>query len=122
MFGIEIRRRGNIHNIYNDVDAILQKNNIRPNSITTSLVKDSVAHCLFKMMKPDKYLDICEIKECAELSGICISGERLLLYRTQHCNYWKDMLPEFREQLIAMIMDDFRDVLTHDSAKDVTNA
>ena len=63
--------------------------------------QQAVAHALQNMFKPSGYLNICCIKECAELCGIYIESKRLQLYTTQHCISWSDMIPEFRQTVIA---------------------
>ena len=33
------------------------------------------------------------------------------IYESQHCADWSTMLPEFRDALIIMVLDDFRAIL-----------
>lgn len=113
MFGLEIRKKGQLSNIYSDVNTILKKHNIPEKSITHSLIRDGVAHSLHRMLKSDHWLDITVIDACVKISGIHITSERHLLYRAQHCVNWNEMLKDFREQIIAMILDDFKEVLTY---------
>lgn len=110
-FGIEIRKIGDINNLYEDVDSVLRKADLQVGEINKDIQKQAVAHSLQKMMKPSGHLNICCIKDCINLCGIFISSERLSLYSTQHCINWTDMLPEFRMTITAMILDDFRCVL-----------
>lgn len=109
--GLEIRKIGSLSNLYKDVDMVLSNYEIKSGEVNTNVQVNAVAHALQKMLSVDKYCDVCCIKECASLCQICISDERMKLYRTQHCIYWREMAPEFRQMLVAMILDDFRYVL-----------
>lgn len=109
--GLEIRKIGSLNNLYKDIDTVLKNYAIKPGEINATVQANAVAHALQKMVSVDQYCDVCCIRECASLCQICISEERMTFYRTQHCIRWKEMLPEFRQILIAMILDDFRSVL-----------
>ncbi len=111
--GLEIRKIGSLNNLYKDVDAVLSKYDIKSGEINATLQVNAVAHALQKMLSTDGYFSICCIRECASLCQIIISGERMKLYQTQHCIHWKDMMPDFRQMLVAMVLDDFRCVLNH---------
>jgi len=121
MFGLEIRTKGKLENIYKDVDTILTKHKIERGKVTGSVVRDAVAHSLFNMFQTDKHFSICTIDQCIKATGINITRERYNVYHTQHCVNWRDMLPEFKEQLVAMILDDFKEVLTYEESKDITH-
>jgi hypothetical protein len=108
-FGFELRKVGDVKGLYEDVDKVLA--GVPIGGINTEIQIQTVAHTLHKMLQPDKWLDICGIKDCARLCGICISEERMLVYSSAHCMNWNQMTPEFRVILSAMILDDFRVVL-----------
>jgi len=114
-FGLELRKAGDFKNLYRDVDAILSR--VPPGGINGNIQFNAVAHSLHAMMKPGKWLDICAIREASELTGIHISSERLSVYRLAHCIHWNDMDPEYRQTLMAMILDDFRSVLCPDQVE-----
>lgn len=109
--GLEIRKLGSLNNLYKDVDMILTNYGIKSGEINTNVQVNATAHSLQKMLSVEKYCDVCCIKECASLCQICISAERMKVYQTQHCVYWNEMMPDFRQMLVAMILDDFRCVL-----------
>ena len=115
MFGIEIRKSGNIKNIYRDVDTILDQHSVERGEITHSIKVQSVAHALHDMIKPDKWLNVCVIDNCIKVSGICVSKKRYDVYSANHCISWNEMAPDYRELLIAMILDDFRELLDPNS-------
>jgi len=119
MFNLEIRKRGDIKNVYNDIDFVLQKYGIQKGSVTDDLRRDGVAHALQKMFRYKEYMDVCTIRRCEELSGIHIPVERMQLYNSQHCVSWNEMLEDFRIKLIAMILDDFRSVLMPTEEKEI---
>lgn len=118
MFGLEIRRKGNIANLYSDVDTVLARAGVMKGQVPAHIQASSVAHALQKMLAGN-YFDICTVNKCAEVVGLHIPSERKRVYDAQHCVHWSDMLPEFREVVVAMLLDDFREVLTFDNAKEV---
>lgn len=110
-FGIEIRKIGNSKNLYSEIDMVLKRSGIESGEVNTEVQTQALAHSLQKMLTVDSWFSICTIKDCAEMCGICISKERLDIYRTCHCIHWSAMLPEFRQTLVAMVLDDFRSIL-----------
>ena len=102
---------GNVKNLYNDVDMVLRNNSVQPGAINANVQVATVAHALQKMLKTQRYFDVCTIDKCAELCQVCIPKERMLVYRTVHCVDWNEMLPDYRQLVVAMVLDDFRMVL-----------
>lgn len=113
MFGIELRRTGNIKNILSDVDVILKRAGVTKGELPAEIQRSAVAHSLQKMLT-GKWFDICTINSCVELCHLIIPSERMAFYRTQHCIHYDEMLPEHRAVLYSMILDDFREVLNPD--------
>lgn len=109
--GIELRKIGSINSLYQEVDLVLQKYNILNNSISIDVQVQAVAHSLQKMLKTENHFSICTVRDCAKLSQLCIPYERMNIYEAIHCVSWNEMLPEFRQMIVAMILDDFRAVL-----------
>ncbi len=109
-FGIEIRK-ANTTNIYKDVDHVLNNHGIKSHGVTDMAKIQTVAHSLNKMIKSQSYFDVCTINNCAKMCQICISEERNNVYSSIHCMHWNEMLPEYREMIVAMVLDDFRTVL-----------
>lgn len=107
--GIEIRKIGDSKAFYRDVDSVLAAGGIKTGEITFDIQASAAAHSLQKMFT-SSYFDVCTIRNCSDLCGIIISKERMLVYQTQHCIHWNEMLPEFRQQIMAMVMDDFRPI------------
>lgn len=105
VFGLEIRKANSIQLLYENVDKVLAENNIN------DIKRMAIAHSLQKMLDSQKYFDVCTIKHCVDVLQVPIDAERIKIYQTQHCIYWSEMLPEFRQMLIAMVLDDFREVL-----------
>lgn len=104
-FGIEIRKQGKVYELYNDVDLVLKQSKF------IQVQRLTVAHALQRMFQVDRYLDICCIKECCKVCSVFIPSERMDIYSTLHCVHWNEMLPEFRQTVIAMLLDDFKEVL-----------
>lgn len=110
-FGIEIRKVGSTKNLYNDIDMILAKNGMGQKLVSDDMIAQTTAHALQKMLKSDSHFSVCTVKECAKLCSICIPQERQNIYSAAHCISWSEMLPDYRQLLVAMVLDDFRVVL-----------
>jgi hypothetical protein len=110
MFGIELRRKGSITNLYGDITSVLAKAGVNGSIIPVEIQTASVAHSLQKMFA-STYFNICVVNDCAKLVKLRIPQERLNVYQTQHCVNWSEMLPEYKQVLVAMVLDDFREVL-----------
>ena len=111
-FGIEIRKADDISNIYNDVDQVLSKFNIHQNESSDIVKIQTIAHSLQKMLNVEGYFSVCVIDSCMSVGQISISKDRYDIYRAAHCLHWSDMLPDYRQMLVAMVLDDFRPVLS----------
>ena len=109
--GLEIRKIGSLNNLYKDVDVVLSNYSIKSGEINANVQINAVAHSLQKMLKTESYFSVCCIRDCASLCQIYISAERMKVYQTQHCVNWSEMTNDFRQMLIAMVLDDFRCVL-----------
>jgi hypothetical protein len=105
MFGIELRKKGNVTELYKDVDKVLS--NMEPYEMETQ----TVIHALNKMLKPDRHFNVCCVKECANMVGIVISKEHWNLYNAVHCMDWSEMTEDYRQKLVAILLDDFRRVI-----------
>lgn len=110
-FGIEIRKAGRTDNLFRDVDMVLRNAGIPSKGVSKETQRATVAHALHRMIKPNHWLDVCCIRDCVDVCQVCVSSERMAIYRASHCIHWNDMDPDFRTTLIAMVLDDFREVL-----------
>lgn len=103
--GLELRKANDLTNVYKDVDRVLAE--ITPKGMAQA----TVAHALNKMMKAEKWVDVCTIKKLVEVCQIVIPIERMQIYEANHCIRWNEMTDDHRRNLIAMILDDFRGIL-----------
>lgn len=110
-FGIEIRKAGSTKGLYEDIDRVLGKFKIPSQGVTDDVQSQSVAHSLQKMLQVDQHFSVCTIKSCADVVQICIPKERMNIYQAIHCVHWNEMLPDYRQIICAMVLDDFRSVL-----------
>lgn len=110
-FGLELRKVGTLSELYSEVDRTLACFHIPPGSVTSQMQGMACAHALQKMISAENWFDICTIDICAKMCQIVIPVERYRIYHSQHCVSYKEMLPEFRQALIAMVLDDFRPIL-----------
>lgn len=60
-----------------------------------------------------KYFDNIIIMNIADLCNINIEPTRQKLYVAMHCTNWATMTAQFRNILIAMVLDDFKSVLSY---------
>ena len=116
MFGLELRRRDNLNNLYEDADRVLEKVGVHGSKISEDIQRLALATSIQKMIQGN-YFDICTVRKCCELSGIQIPIERFRVYDTQHCVNWSEMLPEFKQTIVAMLLDDFRHILNPQSVE-----
>lgn len=106
-FGIEIRKIGDVNSLYKEVDIVLKKSEVK-DLISPIVAVQTVAHSLQKMFEMGRHFDICAIRSCAQICQICIPKERMNVYEAIHCLSWSEMLPDYRQTIIAMVLDDFR--------------
>lgn len=109
--GLEIRKIGNLNNLYNDVDLVLSNYKVPEQSVNRPIQAATVAHSLQKMLKTESHFSVCTIEKCAAICQICIAKERMQVYNAIHCVNWNEMLPDYRQLIVAMVLDDFRSVL-----------
>lgn len=104
-FGIELRKIGTVHAIYDDVDSILDGMSLK------EVQTDTIAHAMHKMLKVKEWLDVTTITECRDIAQVHIPKEHMQIYRAVHCMHWNEMTTEYRQTIVAMILNDFRTVL-----------
>lgn len=104
--GVEARKEIS----YTDVDLFLNNFGIERGGVNKFSQKSSISHAIHKMFT-GTYFSIITIENCADLCNIVIPKDRQRLYNTQHCMEWAEMLPEHRQMLMAMVLDDFREIL-----------
>ncbi len=112
--GIEVRKIGDLKNLFTDVDVVLSKYSIPLKGVSVGVQIHTVAHALHKMFRAEKHFSICVVENCAKTCQVVISKERLDIYSSIHCVDWSEMTPEYRQMICAMVLDDFREVLTID--------
>ncbi len=112
-FGLELRKIGNVNSLYKEVNMVLDSHKMESKGISSETQIQTTAHALHKMFQSSGHFSVCTIRTCAELSNICISRERMNVYESIHCMSWSNMLPEYAQMIIAMVLDDFRTVLDH---------
>ncbi len=110
-FGLELRRTGNTKNLYDDVDKVLAAAGIQDGGVSKNLQHATIAHSLHKMLQSDNYFSVYTIDKCMAICQICIPKERMLIYNSIHCMHWNEMTPDYRHMIMAMVLDDFRNIL-----------
>ena len=109
-FGIEIRKLDSVQDLYRDVDRTLRAAEIRAGEVSVQMKVHTTAHALQKLFQ-QSYFSSYDVKKIAELSGLIISVERVRMYEAVGTLNYNEMTPEYRQILIAMVLDDFRSVL-----------
>ncbi len=122
IFNFQIRKLDNFDSVYKDVDRILAKHDIVSGGVSKKITTQGVAHSLQEMIKNKGYFDICTVKKAAELASIHLSSERNKLYSVAHCINWGDMTDDYKQCLIAMVMDDFRELFLSTDSKDIATS
>lgn len=117
--GFEIRKIGNVKSLYRDVDAVLSSAGITQGNVTSDIQRDTTAHALQKMISGQEYFSVCTVDKLAKISGIIIPKERQNIYNAAHCMDWSEMVPDYRQKLVAMVLDDFRSVLNPEAGEEV---
>lgn len=112
-FGLELRKTGNINNLYADVDLVLKKAGIKKND-SSSIEVQTVALALMDMIGDTRF-SVCTIRDCMDVTGIIVSEDRMAIYRAVHCISWNKMDADYRKTITAMVLDDFREVLNPQS-------
>lgn len=112
-FGIEIRRMGKVDGLYDDVDQVLSNLGMKDQAVSMSIQQQTVAHSLQKMFQVKSHFSVCTIKNCADLCQVCVPEDRMIVYQSIHCMSWNEMLPDYRQTIVAMVLDDFRTVLNN---------
>jgi len=92
------------------IDAILDKSGLKSGEVSIDMAKKTTAHALQKMLKDESYFSVCTIQNCASALCLKISSPRMAIYNAAHCIRWGDMMPDYRDCLIAMVLDDFRQI------------
>ena len=110
-FGIEIREASTMPSLYREVDCVLARNKVSDMHVGDDVKVQAVAHALQKMISSDRHFDIICVRNCAEITSVVIPKSRMDIYRSAHCMQYDQMTPQYRELLVAMILDDFRAVL-----------
>jgi len=116
IFDLEIGKVGNFTTLFKDVDSILAKHGMVSGQVSIKVATQTVAHSLQKMLKQDRHFNVCTINDCAKAAAIRISSPRQGIYNAAHCINWGDMTSDYKEILIAMVMDDFRSLFEEKSS------
>ena len=80
-------------------------------SVNSQVQSATIAHSLQRMLKTERYFDVCTVRNCASVAQISIPAERMAIYQSIHCMSWSEMLPDYRQAIVAMVLDDFRSIL-----------
>lgn len=110
-FGIEIRKSGDLTNLYRDVDQVLKKVQTSDGAVMDQMKIHTVAHSLQKMLGVESHFCVTTVRKCSDICQVCIPKERMDIYQAMHCHDWNTMTPEYRQMLVAMVLADFRVVL-----------
>lgn len=110
-FGLELRRVGSMPGLYSEIDSVLQRYDIPQGGVSKEVQTATVAHALQNMMRVDHHFSVCAVRDCIKVCQVCVSEERMAVYNAAHCISWNAMTHDYRQSLIAMVLDDFRCVL-----------
>lgn len=114
-FDLEIRKAGSFPALFENVDQVLAKHGMVSGQVSIKAAIQTVEHSLNHMLKNMSYFCVTTIRSCAESAAIHISSPRMAIYSAAHCVRWGDMTADYKEMLIAMVMDDFRSLFEEKS-------
>jgi len=117
IFGLTIYKKENFISFYKHVDSILEKNKLVSGEVNKNIEKQAVAHALQNMMQHQNFFSICTIRTACRVAGVQLSSKREAIYEAAHCINWGDMTKDYKNCLIAMIMDDFRELFLEKEVK-----
>jgi len=101
--GLELRRINDISVTYEQVDKILES--------FKDPERQTLAHGLQDMLQPDNSPSVCFIREAQKLCNIVIPEKHMEIYSMVHCMKWNKMTDEYRNFVVALILNDFRSIL-----------
>lgn len=110
IFNLQIRKIGDFSTLYKELDTILLDNKITRGGISKVITREAAAHALQNMIKNENHFSVCVVDKISNASNIHISSERQNIYGLAHCIKWGDMTDNYKQTLIAMVMDDFREL------------
>jgi hypothetical protein len=84
---------------------------LQDGGVSVELQRQAIAHALQKMMKADSWFNVCTIDRCIDICQVVIPKERMNIYNAAHCIHWNEMDSDYRQLLMAMVLDDFRSIL-----------
>jgi hypothetical protein len=114
IMGLHITTKAKMNRqLFDRVDEILATAGMQQGDVhvTMAVQQQAAAHALRKMMNGSLF-SVCTIRDVMEMCQGQIATQRMAVYSSMHCVKWADMDTEFRQQLVAMVLDDFRHVLT----------
>jgi len=110
-FGLELRRIDSPRELFITVNSVLKKYDIPSKGVNATVQSAAIGHALHKMINSDSHFSVCMITQSASISKVVICKERMDIYSSIHCMNWSEMDKDFRQNIVAMILDDFSEVL-----------
>jgi hypothetical protein len=116
IMGIHITTKSRaVNDLLHQVDHTLNKNGLTPGNqhVPRTVQQMTAVNALNQMLK-GKHFDVCCVRNLCDVCQGTIGRQRMAVYSSVHCVPWADMEADFRQVLVAMVLDDFRDILTYD--------
>lgn len=103
-------------NLFANVDSVLSAQGMGAGQqyVPQTIQQMAAIHALRKMLNEEKHFSVCTITDLEKVCQGHVASHRKALYNSVHCIAWADMEPDFRQTLVAMVLDDFRHILTYD--------
>jgi hypothetical protein len=119
ILNFELRKIGTLSNLYDEVDKTLKRAGADKGNIPFKMIQTGVAYCLNRMFKNESTFHMYDLNKCFEAANVKISTEKEKLYRSFSGTNWGDMEQEVKNTLIAMILDDLRDILNPQEIEEI---
>jgi hypothetical protein len=71
-------------------------------------IKGQVALSVIKTLSTGSHFSICNLDRLADMNGVTFSSEHHDFFQTLHCVDWKNIHPDTKEYMFALITDYFR--------------
>ena len=95
----------NVGALLKATDAILKKYG---RETVPEKIKGLATLSIIKTLSTGSHFSICNLTELAKMNGVTFSSEHYDFFHSLHCVDWKNIHPETKEYMFALIADYFR--------------
>lgn len=78
------------------------------NGYVPEKIKGQATLSSMKRFMEGDYLDVCAVRHMAKLNEVSVSTEHMDLFQSLHCVNWRDIHPDTREYVAALLVNYFK--------------